>query len=123
MKNNKYIVFDLSGTLASMRPARLLLSKKILLKLSKVYCFAIITGAKRTETLNILKKIGVIKLFPVDMIVTKDDTRLRKPNPRLFRILNCKKIIVYIGDTVNDARMAKDAGINFINIRDLLNII
>lgn len=117
------IVFDLNGTLVKMRPAKLLLPKQLISKLSIKYNLAIITGAKRSETLNILKKIGIFELFNTSYIITKDNTPLRKPNPDLFNCIpNTKNTILYIGDTSNDAKMAKEADINFLNIKDFINL-
>lgn len=108
-----YIIFDFLGTLVQMRPPSLYISKNILLSLSRNYQLGIITNGKRAEVINILTKLGVIDLF--ETVITKDDTSLRKPDPMLFSQFN-GQIVVYVGDTLKDYRMAKSANIPFIYI-------
>lgn len=112
------IIFDFSGTLVKMRPASLLIRKQFLKNASKKYKLGIITGAKRTETINITTKLGLLKLFPA--IITKDDTRLRKPNPKLLEMIERKlsaKIAVYVGDSKKDKLMAEAKGVPFIMVK------
>jgi phosphoglycolate phosphatase-like HAD superfamily hydrolase len=117
----KYLVFDFSNTLVKMRPAKLLLPKSKLRRLSQFYKLAIVTGAKKTEVVNILTKLKIKRLFRT--IITKDDTSLRKPDPKLFKlIIDSTCVILYIGDSPNDAKMAKEANINFLNVKDFKNI-
>lgn len=108
-----YIIFDFLGTLVQMRPPSLYISKNILLNLSRNYQLGIITNGKRTEVINILTKLGVIDLF--ETVITKDDTSLRKPDPKLFDQFK-GQIVVYVGDTLKDYRMTKDADIPFIYV-------
>lgn len=118
---NKYIIFDFSNTLVKMRPATLLLPSRTLKRLSFSYNLAIITGAKKAEALNILNKLRIKNYFV--QILTKDEVSLRKPNPKLFDLVtNVNKIVLYIGDGKNDAKMAKDAKINYLNVNDFNNI-
>jgi len=120
MKNA--IIFDLSGTLVKMRPPTLLVNKNMLNNLSKKYLLIIITGAKKTETYNILSKLGIIKYF--DLIITKDDTPNKKPSTKLFkyakRELKFKKSL-YIGDTTSDYIFAQNSKIPFyyVGVRKL----
>lgn len=126
MRKVALIIFDFAGTLVKMRPAKLLLPKSMLNNIARSFTLGILTGAKRTETLNILKKTKTLSLFDRDYIFTKDDTNLRKPDPKLFKQffkVSNEQIILYIGDSSNDAKMAREAGINFINVSDFINII
>ncbi|MBL7036312.1 HAD family hydrolase [Candidatus Microgenomates bacterium] len=113
----KYIIFDFAGTIVKMRPAKLLVKKELLLKISTKYNLGIITGAKKTETMNILSKLGINKLFST--IITSEDSILKKPNPKLFPIL---PIIAYVGDTKKDFYFAKNAGITFFRVNKCCNI-
>lgn len=117
MLKTKYIFFDFTGTLVKMRPAKLLADKLLLKKLTGKYRLGIITGAKRTETINILKKLDILKIFQV--VITASDNVVRKPDPRLFPSL---PIYGYIGDAKKDSVFAKNAGITFFRINKKYNI-
>ena len=113
----KFIFFDLSGTLVKMRPATLLVNLSLLKDLTKKYSLGIITGARRTETVNILNKLKIYKRFKI--IITADDSRLKKPDPRLFPKF---KISAYIGDAKKDVIFARNANITFFRINKKYNI-
>lgn len=113
----KVIIFDFSGTLVKMRPPELLANKNILRALSKKYYLAIITGARKSETLNILNKLAITNLFA--LITTKDDTTFRKPDSILFNVVKetfRAKGYVYIGDTRKDYYFAKNSRIPFLYV-------
>lgn len=112
-----YIYFDFSGTLVKMRPTKLLADRTMLKKLSKKYKLGIITGAKRPETWNILNKLKITKLF--NLLITASDSKLRKPNARLFPN---KKIAAYIGDTKKDEVFAKNGRVPFFRVNKKYNI-
>ena len=112
MKN--LLIFDLSGTLVKMRPASLLVERQLLTTLKGKFKLAIVTGAKRKETENILKKLNISSLF--ELIITKDDSAYKKPDNRIYKLL--KKQIqfdqaIYIGDTKKDYLFAKNSNIPF----------
>ncbi len=111
---NKIIVFDFSDTLVKMRPAKLLVKKRLLSKLAEESRLGIITGAKKAETTNILKKLKICEYF--DFIITKDDSLYKKPDKRLWKKIQRKfsqTNIIYIGDTQKDFLFAKKANIKF----------
>ncbi len=118
MKNKKItIIFDFAGTLVKMRPSKLLIAKDLLSQLSQNLDLGLITGAKRSETNNILLKLNIRDYF--DFIIAKDDTPFRKPDIRLFREVKRKVTsgkIIYIGDSVKDFVFAKNAKIKFCYI-------
>jgi len=116
MNIGPWIIFDFAGTLVLMRPPKLLASKTALYKLSSKYQLGIITGARRSETKNIIRKLKLVSLFK--LIITADDSVYRKPNPKLFFIAPK----VYIGDTKKDELMAKLAKISFIKVNKNNNI-
>lgn len=117
MLKTMYIFFDFSGTLVKMRPATPLINISLLKKLSERFKLGIITGAKRSETENVLKKLKIYNLFQI--IITADDNKLRKPNPKLFPNLS---IYAYIGDTIKDKLFAKNAGVTFFRVNKKYNI-
>lgn len=109
------IIFDFSGTLVKMRPAKLLLQRKLLLKLNNKYKLAIVTGAKGKETINILNKLKIKDNFSI--IVTKDDSNFRKPNQKLFLLIKNKIVFNkawYVGDKLKDYEFATNSGIEFL---------
>jgi phosphoglycolate phosphatase-like HAD superfamily hydrolase len=113
MKTN--IIFDLSGTTVNMRPPKLLVKRVALLQLSKNADLSLITGAKKTETLNILRKLNVLKFFK--RIITKDDSIFQKPDPRLMKMAKVEKYkTFYVGDTKKDFLFAKNAKVDFLYI-------
>ena len=113
------LLFDFSGTLVNMRPPTLLIKRDVLERLSQKFKFGIITGGPRSETTNILKKLNIYSLFDPQLIITKDDTFLRKPDPLLItsflKKVDSKKAI-YIGDRSKDLKLAKAAKIPFIYV-------
>jgi HAD superfamily phosphatase len=85
--------------------------------LARDYQLAVFTGRLRMEVEPTLKRFANGLLF--DPIVTTDDIANGKPVPDgLLRIASLYpgRKLWYIGDTVDDARAAKAAGIAFIGI-------
>jgi phosphoglycolate phosphatase-like HAD superfamily hydrolase len=117
MRKKITILFDLSGTLVKMRPAKLLINRNLLKSLFLKASLGIITGAKKTETLNILSKLNIAQFF--DYLITKDDSRYKKPNKKLIenvsRRLRSKRII-YIGDAKSDYLLAKNSNVKFFYV-------
>ena len=91
-------------------------------KLSERFRFAIFTGRPREEADITLNRFAGGLVF--DPVVGMYDVEKRKPHPEgLLRILNdnrdssgqaCRAF--YIGDSVDDARCAREAGVPFIGI-------
>jgi phosphoglycolate phosphatase-like HAD superfamily hydrolase len=108
--------------------------KQVLEKLTQRYKLAIATGRPRSETIQPLTKLGLIKYFEADRIVTYDEVltaeqlvniKLGKPHP--FIVLkaiypnvtdvelmqmsnNAHSRVAYVGDAASDVAAAKAAG-------------
>ena len=79
---------------------------------------AIFTGRSQLEAGITLERERCADRFH---IVTSDDVSRQKPDPEgLLQImaLHPGKELLYIGDTVDDARSARAAGVNFIGIAE-----
>jgi len=77
---------------------------------------AIFTGRPQLHASLTLKREGCFECFH---IVTSDDVENHKPHPEgLLKIaaLHPGRKLVYVGDTVDDARSARAAGVPFIGI-------
>jgi HAD superfamily phosphatase len=88
----------------------------LLERLAASYELAIFTGRPRREAQITLEREGWLGRFH---LVTLDDVEHEKPSPDgLFKIAAAKpgKRMVYLGDTVDDARSGKAAGVPFIGI-------
>ena len=80
------------------------------------YKTAIVTTKKNNQVCQILGKCDAMDLF--DMIVGSDDVQAEKPDPKgLLKVLeewNLKKDeILYVGDSIVDAKTAENAGVRF----------
>lgn len=79
----------------------------------------IATSRPRAEALMALRQHGLERHFPAHLVVASGDTTREKPHPEplsvLARRLGCRRP-VYIGDTINDAIAAREAGMAFIQI-------
>ena len=85
-------------------------------RLSKRFEFAIFTGRTTEEAEITLQREGVRHRF---LLVTANDVECEKPAPDgLLKIaaMHPAKKLLYIGDTVDDARCAKAAYVPFIGI-------
>ncbi|MFA5895209.1 MAG: HAD hydrolase-like protein [Candidatus Shapirobacteria bacterium] len=113
------IIFDLQGTLVKrMRPPLLNGSVIKLKKLSQLNTLAIFTGASKTETINILKKLGIYDLFIPKNIITKGIFP-QKPSPLAIKWLiefNLAVTVTYVGDTNKDYLTAKNSVVSFISV-------
>ncbi|MDP3994674.1 MAG: HAD family hydrolase [bacterium] len=114
---NVYILFDFAGTLATMRPATLLVNKSLLKRLYKTYLLGIITGAGKTEVINILNKLEIFDLF--SLVISADDSKYKKPNRKLVPKVN---ILAYIGDSKKDETFAQNAKLAFFRVNKKYNI-
>lgn len=112
-----YIFFDLAGTLVKMRPVNLLGNKLLLERLAKKYFLGIITGARKTETLNVLNKLKIINIF--SLIITADDSGYKKPDRKLAPKV---RISSYVGDTKKDEVFAQNAKLPFFRVNKKYNI-
>ncbi len=91
-----------------------LLPKPKLNELHKKHRLGIVTGRPRTETLYVLKKYAVEKLF--DTVIAMEDYPPEKSKPDPFPInLALEKLglyeAIYVGDSVDDIMAAKRAGV------------
>lgn len=88
----------------------------LLERLGEKFDFAIFTGRTTEEAEITLNREGVRELF---FLVSANDVQREKPSPEgLLKIaaLNPAKKLLYVGDTVDDARSAKAAYVPFIGI-------
>ncbi len=86
-------------------------------RLAARYRFAIFTGRTRMELEPTLKRHGAGIAF--DPIVTVEDVRNAKPAPDGLHLVAGRypgAELWYVGDTVDDARSARAAGVAFIGV-------
>jgi len=84
--------------------------------LARKFELAIFTGRTRQEVEITLNREGLLDRF---LIVTADDVEHEKPAPDgLLKIaaLRPARKLLYVGDTVDDARCARAANVPFIGI-------
>jgi HAD superfamily hydrolase (TIGR01548 family) len=89
----------------------------VLEKLAEQFRFAVFTGRPREEAYITLKRFAPSLTF--DPIVAMEDVENRKPAPDGLLLIaqsnpDCK--LIYVGDSVDDARSARAAKIPFIGI-------
>ncbi|RLI90996.1 MAG: hypothetical protein DRO89_04815 [Candidatus Altiarchaeales archaeon] len=114
--------FKGEGLILNERP---LVDLKTLLELRRKYYFGIVTGRERFEAeLGLKNNFG--KIFRPDLMVTREDTEAKKPAPE--PLLKCKKRIckkyklgedagaIYVGDSIDDLKAARNANFYFIAI-------
>jgi HAD superfamily hydrolase (TIGR01548 family) len=95
----------------------------LLERLSKHYQLALFTGRVVAEARVTLDRFA--RNLPFDPMVTADDSIPPKPSPEgLLRIgrMNPGKRLWYVGDSVDDARSARQAGVPFIGIAAPLSL-
>jgi HAD superfamily phosphatase len=85
--------------------------------LERDFHLAVFTGRERAEALHTLHRFAPMIVF--DPVVCDEDVSAKKPHPE--GLLKIQEIfpgeeLLYIGDTVDDARSAKAAGVRFIGI-------
>lgn len=89
----------------------------VLEKLNKDFKFALFTGRPTPEAQLTLRRFAPELVF--EPIIGMYDVQTHKPAPEgLLRIRKCQgdRRMYYVGDTVDDARCAKAAGVPFIGI-------
>ncbi|HEX8919134.1 MAG TPA: HAD family hydrolase [Chloroflexota bacterium] len=83
------------------------------------YRLGIATSRPRVEALMALQQHGLGEFFPDHAVVAMEDADREKPHPapllEVQRRLQCVQP-VYVGDTINDALAAREAGMPFIHI-------
>lgn len=91
--------------------------KDVLKKLRLMgYKISIVTTKFHYRIEQILKKFDAVDL--IDVIVGAEDVKVEKPNPEglLFAINQLKtnkQEVLYVGDSIVDAKTAENAGVNF----------
>lgn len=97
---------------------RWILDKKVLVELKRKFKLGIVTGRPKAEAEFALRNNDMSDYF--DVLVAMEDTVEQKPDPSPIRLalkgLDCTEGF-YIGDTIDDAKMAANAGIPFILVR------
>jgi HAD superfamily phosphatase len=86
-------------------------------KLSRDFRFAVFTGRPKDEARMTLERFAAGLVF--DPVIAMEDVIEHKPAPEgLSKILEAAEAgkLYYIGDTVDDARCARAAGVPFIGI-------
>jgi HAD superfamily phosphatase len=87
----------------------------VLERLNEQFGFALFTGRPKWEAELTLNRFAPELVF--NPVVGMDEVENHKPAPDgLLQILKLEREIVYVGDTVDDARCAKAAGVRFIGI-------
>ena len=80
------------------------------------YDLAIFTGRNMLEATTTLDREGCRHRF---LLVTQDDVKNEKPHPEGLQKIASRhpgKELLYIGDTIDDARAGRAAGVTFIGI-------
>ncbi len=92
-------------------------TKEVLRYLSKKYTLGLVTSRYKKSTHYLLKRFHIKKYFKA--VITAEDVKKSKPHPE--PLLKCMKMlrapkhsIVYVGDSKNDRKSAKRAGLDFI---------
>ena len=89
----------------------------VLQRLHADFDFGIFTGRLRFEAEITLRRFASGLRF--DAIVAADDVERQKPDPeglRKIAALDQERPLLYVGDTVDDARAARAAGVPFIGV-------
>lgn len=102
-----------------IRNEKCLVTEKTLEELSRKYYLGIVTGRERFEAETTMKIHKFDKFFANEVIVAREDMKIRKPDPS--SLLECRDIIrriyklngsvkaAYVGDIPDDVRAAKNA--------------
>lgn len=103
-----------------IRNEKALINGETLEKLSRNYYLGIVTGRERFESEKSMKIHEFEKFFSADVIITREDTTVRKPDPSA--LLECRRRIcrkykldeyakaAYAGDIPDDIMAARNAG-------------
>lgn len=85
--------------------------------LARQFRLAVFTGRERAEALHTLRRFAPAIAF--DPVVCDEDVAEKKPHPEGLQRIQAMfpgERILYVGDTVDDARSARAAGVPFIGI-------
>jgi phosphoglycolate phosphatase-like HAD superfamily hydrolase len=83
-----------------------------LARLNQKYEFSVVTGRLRDEAQMTLDRFATHLIF--NPVIGDDDVTKGKPDPE--GILKIGNASCYIGDTIDDARAARAAGVPFIGV-------
>lgn len=100
-----------------IRQERWLAGNGLLPRLAQRWRLALFTGRERWEALHTLSKFASHNLF--DPVIGMEDVVREKPDPDgLLKILSATepREAYYIGDTMDDCRAARGAGVPFIGV-------
>jgi len=97
----------------------LILDKELLKTLSEKYDFAVFTGRPEEEALYSLKKNGILKYF--NIVISKDCLPFDRQKPwpdglELIKKSGTYTKITYFGDTADDMKTAKAAGVCAVGV-------
>ena len=95
-------------------------AREVVVQLSKKYKLGLLSSKTRALMYPHLKQIKLSTKY-FKFIYSSDDVKFHKPDPRVFikalNKLNLKRSkILYIGDSIYDAKAARDAKLNFIAV-------
>jgi HAD superfamily hydrolase (TIGR01548 family) len=105
------------GPLGNVRNEKLLVTPKQIASWAGQYELNLFTGRNRKEFTFTFKKWPGTKYFR--RVITMDDVKRIKPHPEgLFKILGKRDpaSALYLGDNIDDALAARDAGVPFMAI-------
>jgi HAD superfamily phosphatase len=106
-----------NGTDGLMRREKWVARPGVLEKLNREYRFAVFTGRMKHEAKMTLDRFAPELVF--DPMIGMHDVENLKPAPDgllKIRAANPDTELVYVGDTVDDARSARAAGVPFVGI-------
>jgi len=117
VKSHFQMLFHGSGDDGLILREKWVARQGVLEKLADQFRFALFTGRPKEEALLTLNRFAPGMAF--DPIVGMYDVQKHKPDPeglRAIQAANPGATLYYIGDTVDDARCARAAGVPFIGI-------
>ncbi len=83
---------------------------------------AVFTGRERAEAMHTLRRFAPMVVF--DPILGDEDVTRKKPHPEGLEKIAAMypaEMLTYVGDTVDDARAARGAGVRFLGVADPKN--
>jgi len=111
------IFFGHEGKSGLMERERWLPLPGLLERLQSRFDLGIFTGRLRFEAQITLDRFA--KSLPISVLVGADDVEQQKPHPEgLWKIaaLDRERPLLYVGDTVDDARASRAAGVPFVGV-------
>jgi len=111
------IFFGHEGKPGLMERERWLPLPGMLERLQSRFDLGIFTGRLRFEAQMTLDRFA--KTLPISVLVGADDVEQQKPHPEgLLKIaaIDRERPLLYVGDTVDDARASKAAGVPFVGV-------